>query len=103
MYAVTPDGRLLWYHHKAYLTGESQWEGPKEVGTGWAGFKRVFSPGEGMIYALKPDGSLLWYQHDGYHDGTVKWQGPTEINAAWGDFVQVFPRMWGTPTSPVVR
>jgi Tachylectin len=103
IYAVTPDGRLLWYHHKAYLTGESQWEGPKEVGTGWASFKRVFSPGEGMIYGLKPDGTLLWYQHDGYHDGTVKWQGPTEINAAWGDFVHVFPRMWGTPTSPVVR
>ncbi|HEY3197866.1 MAG TPA: tachylectin-related carbohydrate-binding protein [Nitrospirales bacterium] len=103
MYAVTPDGRLLWYRHKAYLTGEPQWEGPKEVGTGWTGFKRVFSPGQGMIYGLKADGTLLWYQHDGYQDGTVKWQGPTEINAAWGDFIHVFPRMWGTPTSPVVR
>jgi hypothetical protein len=106
IYAVPPDGKLLWYRHKGYLTGTSEWEGPKEVGNaGWAAFKRIFSPGEGVIYAIMPDGELLWYQNEGYKDGTAKWQTgrPTHLAADWSDFVQILPHMWGTMSEPVVK
>ena len=59
MYAVTTNGVLRWYRNKSYLTGVKDWEGPKEVGTGWQSFKTIFSPGDGVIYAMRPTGELL--------------------------------------------
>ena len=78
-------------------------KGPKQVGTGWSAFKKVFSSSEGYIYALTQTGEMLWYQHMGYQDGSVKWRGPTPIGAAWGDYSLVFSAMQGTPQAPVVR
>ena len=97
IYAITTDGRLLWFHHTGYLTGANTWEGPKQVNSGWAGFKTVFSPGAGIIYAIKNTGELIWCQNDGYKTGVASWQGPTQIAADWGSFTNVFPHMWGTP------
>ena len=42
IYAVKPDGTLLWYRHTGYLTGQRTWEGPKVVGSGWQNFSKVF-------------------------------------------------------------
>ncbi len=103
IYAITNDGTLVWYHHPGYLTGETNWDSPKNVGTGWADFTRVFSPGQGVIYAMKPTGEVFWYKHVGYKDGSVSWQGPIEIAADWSDFIFVFPQMWGTWTPPVIN
>ncbi len=103
IYAVDPQGKLWWYKHRGYLTGAQDWEGPKQVGTGWAGFRKVFSSSDGFIYALQNTGDLLWYQHLGYRDGSVKWRGPTNIGTAWGDYAFLFPAMAGTPRAPVVR
>jgi outer membrane protein assembly factor BamB len=101
MYAITSDGTLVWYRHRGYLDGTHEWDGPKNVGTGWSDFTRVFSPGDGTIYAMKPTGEVLWYLHAGYKDGTSSWQGPVEIATDWNDFIFVFPQMWGTPTEVI--
>jgi hypothetical protein len=103
IYAVTADGRLLWYRHLGYLTGEPQWQGPKQVGSGWGNMKRVFSPGLGIIYAMPASGELVWYKNDGYLDGTPTWLGPNKIAADWSSFVNVFPRMGAAPDSSQIH
>jgi hypothetical protein len=93
IYAITPDGRLLWYRHLGYLTGTMQWQGPEQIGTGWQRFVHVFSGGAGHIYAIDGSGTLYWYLHDGYQDGTSRWQRPLTVAQGWGGFVNVFPAM----------
>lgn len=100
IYAITHDGRLRWYRHNGYQTGDGletpgAWEGPKEVGRGWADFRSVFSSSDGIIYAVTQDGKLVWYKHKGYQEGSGldspgAWEGPREVSHDWGDFVQVF-------------
>lgn len=79
-------GRLLWYRHLGRDDGSVEWDGPHAVGTGWSGFERVFSGGNGVIYAVKPHvdavihangestpasgGDLMWYRHLGREIGT---------------------------------
>lgn len=103
IYAITADGRLLWFQHAGYQAGQPHLLGPKQVGSGWSDMKRVFSTGEGVIYAINKTGELFWYKHEGYMDGTPRWQGPTKIAADWSNFALVFPRMWGTPQTQVIH
>jgi hypothetical protein len=103
IYAITPDGRLLWFRHTGFQTGAPQMLPPKQVGSGWANMKRVFSPGEGVIYAISKTGEVFWYKHDGYLDGSQRWQGPMKIAADWSTFTLVFPRMWGAPQAPAIH
>jgi Tachylectin/Trypsin len=110
IYVVANDGRLLWYRHNAYLNPipiqpdsatnaqklawERSWEGPKEVGTGWGGFTKMFSPGEGHIYGILPNGDLMWYRHNGWQDGTPAWVtgGGVKIGSGWNAYVFAFAR-----------
>ena len=44
IYAVTKEGKLLWYQHQGFLTGSNIWLGPREVGiSGWENFEHVFA------------------------------------------------------------
>ena len=45
IYAIQPDGKLLWYRHEGRDTGAAKWTSGTgtEVGSGWGGFKEVFS------------------------------------------------------------
>ncbi|MEP6633165.1 MAG: tachylectin-related carbohydrate-binding protein [Luteimonas sp.] len=43
VYAVTHDGKLMWYHHKGYQDGRFAWDAPQPVGTGWGGMRWVFA------------------------------------------------------------
>lgn len=44
IYAVTKEGKLLWYKHQGFLTGSNIWLGPREVGrAGWENFEHVFA------------------------------------------------------------
>ena len=68
-----------------------QMGGAEKVGTGWGGFKHVFSGGNGIVYAIDPvvearlnlsggttpasGGDLWWYRHVGWEDGSFRW-GP---------------------------
>ena len=99
-------GRLLWYRHGGRGDGTLRWEGPKKVGTGWAGFQSVFSGGNGIIYAIEKaveasvhitgghipasGGRLLWYRHIGQADGTFRWEGPKVVGTGWSAFTNVF-------------
>jgi hypothetical protein len=93
IYAITQDGRLLWFKDLGAQGGLWRFNGPKQVGSGWVNMKRVFSPGDGVIYAISASGEVYWYKHEGYQDGTPRWQGPTKIASDWGTFVQAFPWM----------
>jgi hypothetical protein len=44
IYAVTKEGKLLWYKHQGYLNGLPVWLGPREVASaGWEKFEHVFA------------------------------------------------------------
>lgn len=92
IYAITQDGKLLWYRHNGFNDGGNltTWEGPKEVGHGWQNFRAVFSGSDGVIYAITSDGILKWYRHLGAADGSVSWDGPKDVGRGWADFKQVF-------------
>ena len=114
LYVVNPDGKLMWYKHKAYLNPipmpadnatdaqklawQNSWEGPKEVGTGWGGLNKVFSPGEGHIYAVFSNGDLMWFRHTGWRDGRASWAtgAGVKIASGWDSYVFAFARMVGS-------
>jgi hypothetical protein len=100
IYVISEDGTLKWYRHRAYLTGEGldspgSWQGPKNVGRGWADVEQVFSAGDGIIYAITSDGKLKWFKHAGYLDGrgfesAGAWEGPKDVGRGWGELTKVF-------------
>ena len=54
IYAIQPDGELLWYYHDGRNQGTFNWQGAKQVGTGWHGFSQVFAGDGGVIYGDQP-------------------------------------------------
>jgi hypothetical protein len=68
IYAVTPDGNLLYYRDvfgngANAADGSTGWDpnSGAAIGFGWSGFRHVLSDGDGVIYAVTEDGCLLWY------------------------------------------
>jgi hypothetical protein len=100
IYLIQPDGTLKWHRHLAYRTGEGletpgAWATSRNVGRGWAGYKHVFSGGNGVIYAIANDGTLKWLRHKAYRTGEGletpgAWEGPKNVGRGWGDVQQVF-------------
>jgi hypothetical protein len=88
-YALTQDGKLLWYQHDGFNDGSFNWKPASEVGSGWT-FSRIFSGGDGVVYAIRQDGKLLWYRHTGFNDGSRFWSDAKEVGSGWGDFKDVF-------------
>ncbi len=93
IYAVNPNGTMLWYRHSGFRDGNvgpASWSGPRTVGTGWDSFTTIFSAGSGIIYGIQPNGDLLWYRHLGAADGSFAWDGPIRVGTGWQDFTNVF-------------
>lgn len=91
IYAVRPDGDLLWYGHDGHGEGSEEWRAWQQVGSGWQGFRHVFSTGEYVIYGVRPDGEVLWYRHDGGRTGDVSaWAGGITVANGWPAFDRVF-------------
>lgn len=88
-YALTQDGKLIWYRHDGFYNGSFTWSAPIEVGSGWT-FARIFSGGQGIIYAIKSDGTLLWYKNNNPAIGTRDWQEPKVVGSNWNQFKDVF-------------
>jgi len=90
-YALTEDGKLMWYQHNGFNNGARDWKAAVEVGHGWT-FAKIFSGGEGIVYAVQPDGTLLWYQHGGWANGggSGTWTGPKSVGSGWQDFKDIF-------------
>ena len=44
IYAIRPDGELLWYRHEGRDDGSAEWteDVGRSVGTGWGDFQHVF-------------------------------------------------------------
>jgi len=94
VYAIKENGDLVWYRHGGYADGNSSaaaWTGPTSIGTGWNGFKDVFSNGKGQIYAVTPSGELLFYFHSGYAAGEPRFLNPKTIATGWQNFRQIIP------------
>ena len=96
IYAMKPDGKLYWFRHNAYLTGGAMdtsgaWEGPKEVGSEWTQFKRIFPGGNGIVYVVAQDNRLKWLRHIEYYNGAKAWEGPRDVGGpGWGTYKQIF-------------
>jgi len=92
IYAVRPDGVLMWYGHDGSYDGSRRWREPRQVGYGWQIFQSIFSGGENIIYGIKPNGDLLWYRHDGAASGgdVTTWTGPVVVGWGWANFAKVF-------------
>jgi len=83
----------------------AHFDGPTDVGTGWADFKRVIPAGDGVLLALRSDGRLDWYRHQDYLTGTST-TGTPAPNAAGGATAPVNSSVWGAQsaaTSPGAR
>lgn len=100
IYAIRQDGKLAWYSHEGREDGTANLIGPKEVGTGWGGYSKVFAGGDGVIYGIQEEsrdpqtgqrtGGLMWYRHEGVADGTANWKGPKKVGTGWASFSTVF-------------
>jgi hypothetical protein len=88
-FALTQDGKLLWYRHDGFNDGSFAWPTQLEVGHGWA-FARIFSGGQGIVYAIKTDGTLLWYRNNDNLNGSRQWRGPKVVGSGWEQFKDVF-------------
>lgn len=112
IYVITKEGKLRWYKHNGYLTGAGgltpgAWEGPKEVGHGWNGFRQVVPAGDGVILVIENNGKVRWYKHKGYLTGAgletpSAWEGPVEIGSGWLGFKKVIALL-PVSSAPVVR
>ncbi|MEO8611657.1 MAG: tachylectin-related carbohydrate-binding protein [Chloroflexota bacterium] len=93
IYAVMPNGDLMWNRHDGHADGSFKWasEKNKQVGNGW-NVEQAFSGGDGIIYAVMPNGDLMWNRHDGREDGTPRWasQSGIKVGVGWGSAAHVF-------------
>lgn len=95
VYAINPNGDLLWYRHTGFANGTFAWANnasPIKVGNGWGEAAVAFSGSNGIIYALKRDDNLYWYNHTGFQNGAVTWASSTgnRIGTGWGGMVRIF-------------
>jgi hypothetical protein len=95
VYAIKPDGQLLWYAHEGYATGTGKWanggQGVRLSGQWVDGVRRVFSGGLGVIYVIRDDGTMRWFRHTGSSTGADTWVGGHEIHHDdWRPMTNVF-------------
>ena len=97
VYAIEPDGDLLWYRHDGAETGGgiSTWKGPTTVGVGWGEAVHVFPGGGDVLYLIDTEGRLWWYEHKGFNTGAGlssagSWAERRQVGRGWGDVARVF-------------
>ena len=90
IYVLTQAGDLHWYHHKAYLTGAFDWEGPSTVATGWQRYNRIVANPNGVIVAIRNDGADL-YQWTGYNHLVVNGSNPPPGQPGHAELKGPFP------------
>lgn len=95
IYAITKDGKMLWFRHSGWLDGAKTWtkSSGTQVGKGWQDTIKVFSGGNGVIYSIMSSGLLRWHQHKGRLTGTDDWTNngaQRQVGYNWHGFRQVF-------------
>ena len=89
IYALTADGKLLWYRHLGHKEGlglpdPRAWAGGGQVGDKLQGLRLFVAGGEGFLYAVSDEGKLLGYRHRGVTTGAAGLEGPFELATGWG-------------------
>jgi hypothetical protein len=51
---------LQWYYHDGRNQGTFNWQGAKQVGTGWQVYRQVLAGNGGVINGITSDGKLIW-------------------------------------------
>jgi hypothetical protein len=82
------DGSLWLYRGN----GQGGWLPASQVGVGFAGYERIFSPGDfdgdgyPDVLAVAPSGALVLFSGN----GSGGWRGQRQVGAGWQDFPRVF-------------
>ncbi|WP_052745091.1 N,N-dimethylformamidase beta subunit family domain-containing protein [Micromonospora sp. HK10] len=65
IYAIQPDGALLWYRHIGWQTGAATWASGsgRRIGTGWNQFRTVLGGVDGSLYGVRGDGSVHYHRY----------------------------------------
>lgn len=71
IYAVRPDGRMIWQRHDGVNFGLDRWVGGNTVSQGWGDFSEVIPGGGNIILAMSQGGAVAWYRHNGFNTGAV--------------------------------
>ena len=90
IYAIKPDGDMLFYKHAGFKDGSPNWPiQALKIGNGW-NFKQVFAGDNGAVYAIQDNGDMLFYKHAGVSDGSPNWPiQAAKIGNGW-NFQQLF-------------
>ena len=95
IYAIQPDGVLLWYRHAGWQTGAATWASGsgRRIGTGWNQFRTVLGSVDGSLYGVRADGTVHYYR---YHltdatTGAGSWTTGGQI----GEGFDRYPRLAG--------
>jgi hypothetical protein len=109
VFAVDPDGRLLWYGYTG--NGEHDPSGHKgwvpnsghQVGAGWTGFRHIHASSN-VLFAIKNDGTLYWYCYEGHGEsdptGGKGWRlnSGNPVGTGWQSMQHVFGGVSDTPS-----
>jgi hypothetical protein len=96
LYSVQADGRLLYFRHLGWQTGDVNWANGGSamlVNSGWNIFTSVLAAADGQIFGLAQDGSLRWYKHTvdlNTNVGTWAAGGAAVIGQGFDQFARVF-------------
>ena len=104
IYAIRPDGTLLWFKDRRGARLDGPLDGPRTVGTGWAAPFRVFAGEQNIIYVVE-DGKLIARRHLGADTGEFKWTDKVKVSDGvffpessralrWDEYKSIFA---GTP------
>ena len=92
LYAVRPDGTMLYYNYAGEVDGSFRWSlEQKVIGSGWQDLRQLIAGDNGAIYAIRPNGEMLFYRYAGMSDGSFKWAVQNKvIGTGWQGFTSVF-------------
>lgn len=95
IYAIQPNGDLLWYRHTGWQTAAATWASGsgRRIGTGWHQFRTVLGSTDGSLYGVRADGTVQYYRYQlaDATTGAGSWISGGQI----GDGFDRYPRLCG--------
>jgi hypothetical protein len=96
IFAVNPDGTLLWYQYllSNSSTGAGSWhpQSGRQIGVGFDVYPRIFGGWDNVLYGVNGDGLLFWYRNAGPSGGFAWANGGVgrQIGAGWKQYINLF-------------
>jgi GH25 family lysozyme M1 (1,4-beta-N-acetylmuramidase) len=93
IYAIQPNGDLMWFRHLDPTNGSPSWaqaHGVK-IGSGWSAFTKILAGDGGVLYAVQPNGDLMWFRHLDPTNGSPSWAQAhgVKIGSSWSAFTKI--------------